>query len=214
MPGKRGRKKKPSAGIAESAGVTQTTAEIDHAFASEDTGRKRKLPKLTSKQWAIVSIVLIVLLGGGYAIWKNNSSKPKSHQPIYTQEGVKLEKLSDQALQTELQKLIFEKKFSSAEQLINYQDNASDTKLRMLLVATYLNQGKPKDALRILQGIEQKHPNDWRLERMIGDVYQRMGDTRQALIRYKKSLDLLQKSKDASRDDIHFLEQAIKQVGG
>lgn len=213
MPGKRGAKKKQGKKLPESSGQTQTTAEIDHAFAATDTGRKPfyRLPKLTRKQWLIAGVVLVLLVGaGGYAIWQNRT-EPKPSKPTYSTEGVLLKKLNSEQLRTELQKLISEKKFSSAEQLINYQDEADSDQHKMLLALTYVNQNKPKDALRILKSLEGSNQNNWQFFNTVGNVYQQLGDKKNAVSYYKKALSVLKKTGDSpvQADDVRSLEQTI-----
>ena len=166
--------------------------------------------------WLLIGAA-VALIGGGVFLLVRDK-QPEQPKVVVTEEGVKLKKLNSEQLQDELEKLIFQKKFSSAEQLIEYQDNANSNEHKMFLVGTYLSQNKPQDALRILKDLESQNPNEWRLASTIGDVYRSMGDKPNALVYYKKALALLEKTdpnKVPVRDDeILSLEQDISEVEG
>lgn len=209
-------KKKQEAPSSETAEQTHASARIDHAFASSDSKKKRtrRLPELSGKQWLLVGLIAAVLIGAGaYAIVRlSDSDTPKQE---FTSEGVRLRQLSNDELQKELEKLIFQKKFVSAEQLINYQDNADSYDLRLMLAVTYMNQGEPRDALQVLLDMEQQYPEDWQVAKNIGQMYEQLDNKAKAIKYYQKALNLVKQADDVPvRDDeIFFLEQDIKRLG-
>ncbi len=200
--------------VASASGLEQSVK------VSTDVGRRPRagwLQKFGSKQKKIfaVSLVLVVLsLGVGISVVFRSSSKPPA-KPLVTSEGVELRKLNGVDLQRELQRLVYEKKFSSAEQMVQYQNAVSSYNLQMMLVALYMNQGQLDQARDVLLRLEALNPDAWQTPRTLGDVYRRQGNKPEALAAYQRALEHLKNSNDSMRnDEAYLIEQAIKQVGG
>lgn len=211
------RKDKKEAEQVSSAGVDHLTDKIDHTFVSSSKPRKGKklllaLPNLTRKQWLVVLLVVVALAVGGYYAFVR---EPEPAKPTATSEGVKLRKLGDDDLKKEVDKLVFEGKHVSAQELIRFQDNTDKEMPQMLLASTYLAQKDHQGALEVFLYMEQKGIGEpWRVARSIGERYENLKDKQNATIYYKKALGLLEKAENVpvKSDEIYFLKENIKRV--
>lgn len=175
-------------------------------------GRRRLLTK--KRRLILLAAVAILLVAGGGVYWWARSKKPAA--PTATTEGVELKKLDEQNLQTEVDRLVFEKKYDSADQLIKHQDNASDPRIQLQLATVYINQGKHQEALQVFLDIEKKHGEDWQVAKYTGQQYQVLGDKQKAREYYQKALRLVREAPDVPlRDDeILYLEAHIQSLEG
>ncbi len=214
MPKKWRKKRGPAAAEGAQLGnVERTSAKLDHIIVSSSgNAPKRTLPH---KRVLLGAGLVVVLAAGGFTAWKMTRPEPK---PTYvvTEEGVVLKRLEGEALQKEIDKLVFQKKFTSAAQLIAHQDKAKTKDLRMTLAAVYINQNQPQKALEVLLDMEKAYGEDWRVTKIIGQQYQASGDTGQALTYYKKTLQLVKAAAEVPlrADEIHYLETLIRANGG
>lgn len=168
------------------------------------------------KPWAVIlTVVLLLLLAAGllFSAVNNDSSQP---QEVVTEEGVVLRQLSNEELFDQVDRLVFQEKYSSAEQLINFQESADSYELQLLLATTYTNRDAPEDALRVLRDIEEHHPENWQIAKYIGQTYEQLDNKGEALEYYKRAHDLVQEADDVPiRDDeILLLRQDITRLNG
>jgi len=120
-------------------------------------------------------------------------------------------------VQTEVEKLLYQKKYSSAIELIEYQKEATkDKEIQILLATAYMEQNKHQEALTVLLSVEETFDKDWKISRNIGTEYERLGNKPEALKYYQKSLAQLKDTDDVpvKEDEVFFTEQDIKRVGG
>jgi hypothetical protein len=217
MPGKRGAKKKQGAKLPDSSGQTQTTAEISHAFAATDTGKKKsRLSNLTKKQRLLVGTAVVLLaVIFGVVVWQTQSD-PEPPKTEYTSEGIKLRKVSQEKLQTEVDTLVFDKKYNSAREFINFQDYANTREAQIAVASVYINQGAHGEAIKTLIEAEKKYGQNWQVAKIIVQQYQIICEKELASTYYKKALELLKKAKDVplKQDEIQFLEADIKGMEG
>lgn len=166
-------------------------------------------------RWAAIGLVILILIAAGVFIFAKNRS-PSEPKETVTEEGVVLRQLSNEELFDQVNRLIFQEKYSSAEQLIEFQDNADSYELRLLLAATYTNQGAYQNTQRVLLNMEKQYPDDWQIAKQIGQTYEQLEDTPQAIEYYQKALKLVREAADVPvRDDeIFLLEQDINRLEG
>lgn len=211
------RKGKKESEPVSNTGVDHITAKIDHTFVSSSKPRKGRklpltLPNLTRKHWLLIVVIIVALAVGGYFAFVR---EPEPVKPTVTSEGVKLRKLGDDDLKKEVDKLVFEGKQVSAQELIRFQDNIDRELPQMLLVSTYVSQKNYRGALDVLLYMEQKSIGEpWRIARNIGERYESLKDKQNAALYYKKALDFLKSAENVpvKSDEIYFLEQNIKKV--
>jgi hypothetical protein len=216
MPNKWRKKKKGSeAPEAQVEHIARTTARLEQSIVSSSgNAPKRSYPR--KKVLIIAALVAVLLSLIGFIVWRETRPAPKA-KSVVTEEGVKLRKYNDDQLVTEVQKLMLLKKFSSAGQLVKYQDKPKSERHNLLLASILIDQGKPRDALQVYLNMEKSGVGTpWKLARDIGQQYERLGDTGKAVTYYKKAIDLLKQADNVpvKDDEIYFLSEDIKRLGG
>lgn len=230
MPGKWGRKQKSVE--TEAQPDTHVSATIDHTVISSDIGKPKKTKKpkkpalQTVKAWSpkkqlvvgLLFVGLVVFVGvGAYMLLRNNDPDPTLKDVQKTSEGVVLRQIEKDNLQTEIEKLMHQKKYTSAIALIQYQEAAKkDKDIQILLATAYMNQSKHQEALNVFMDIQENFDKDWKVTRNIAVEYEALGDKTKALEYYKKALEQLKDTDNVpvKDDEILFLEKDIKRVGG
>lgn len=174
------------------------------------------------KKIEILAAAVILAIAATAAIMIGQNLLQKSPgdktEQVVTEEGVKLEQLRDDDLRDRVDQLIYEKKYISAEKLIEFQEGSKRYELQLLLASVYMNQESYPDALRIYRQIAEDNPDDWRPLRYIAEVNTRLENKKEAIDNYKKALELLENQESLSQDNgfdktefqINHIKQKIK----
>lgn len=199
----------------------EVTNKLDKVLISESPAQKVSfaavLRRLHNKWIAAGVVVVLVFVVGGVVAFVRQKEEPVTTRDSYiSSEGVSIRTLSKEDLSKRVEVLTYQKKFQSARELIEFQKEGTTKEYRMLLVTTFMNEGKHKEALDELLAIESQFGTDWKITRNIATQYERLKDKAKALVYYKKALEQLKATADVpvKDDEILFLNRDIKRVGG
>lgn len=176
------------------------------------------------KQWVIVTIVTVLIIGSAVGSWLYISAKNSASiqaQLSADQAVTKAETQRAQAAsqtQAEADKLVYEGKPKEAiaiyDQAIKQTNDSYQQSILLLDKANLLMNNNDLDgALVIAKQAELINQNS-AVTAYIAQVYENKSDSAKAIEYYKKTIPLVDKSKPLAVSDIQYYQSRIEALGG
>lgn len=161
--------------------------------------------------FVVIGAVLLVAAGvWGYFYWDTTYNKQSNQQ-----EETSLKKLDSNGLAAEVNKLVAEKKYDEASELIKHQDEASTDPSKIIMQARILTErGDGEGALKLLREAAAK--NDKEAYYYVGHegyTLSAMGDKQAAIEKFNAAIDMASKVEIDSDDESARLMRSDR-VGG
>lgn len=176
---------------------------------------KKKFKITKQKIIAAIGVVVLLLIMAGLGIlfwWFQNrdriTSGPESVSTVPKLPAVAQEaqKLADAGKVEEANKKLQE----SADQTT---DTAEKQKFIVRQGVNYTNSGDHQKALELYLQAEQVH-SDYNVSHLIAEAYTELGDNAKAIEYYKKAIPQVDPEHPAYNDEIAYLQNKIRELGG